>query len=55
MIYRRKAKNAPAGNLFLWYWVLYGIERAYVEGLRTDSLYLFDWTFMGEPSGCPRR
>ena len=41
LIYRRKAKNAPAGNLFLWYWVLYGIERAYVEGLRTDSLYLF--------------
>ena len=32
LIYRRKAKNAPAGNLFLWYWVLYGIERAYVEG-----------------------
>ena len=41
MIYRRKAKNAPAGNLFLWYWVLYGIERAYVEGLRTDSLWMF--------------
>ena len=41
LIYRRKAKNAPAGNLFLWYWVLYGIERAYVEGLRTDSLWIF--------------
>lgn len=41
MIYRRKAKNAPDGNLFLWYWVLYGIERAYVEGLRTDSLWMF--------------
>ena len=41
MIYRRKAKNAPVGNLFLWYWVLYGIERAYVEGLRTDSLWMF--------------
>lgn len=40
MIYRRKAKNAPDGNLFLWYWVLYGIERAYVEGLRTDSLWM---------------
>ena len=37
----RKAKNAPAGNLLLWYWVLYGIERAYVEGLRTDSLWIF--------------
>lgn len=41
MVYRRKAKNAPVGNLFLWYWVLYGIERAYVEGLRTDSLWMF--------------
>lgn len=41
MIYRRVAKKAPAGNLFLWYWVLYGIERAYVEGLRTDSLWMF--------------
>lgn len=30
---------------FLWY----GLGRAWVEGLRTDSLYLFDWTFMGEP------
>lgn len=20
-----------------------------IEGLRTDSLYLFDWTFMGQP------
>ena len=23
--------------------------RFWIEGLRTDSLYLFDWTFMGEP------
>ena len=30
---------------FLWY----GLGRAWVEGLRTDSLYLFDWTFMGQP------
>ena len=41
LIYRAKAKKAPAGNLFLWYWVLYGIERFFVEGLRTDSLYIF--------------
>ena len=41
LIYRAKAKKAPAGNLFLWYWVLYGIERYFVEGLRTDSLYIF--------------
>ena len=30
---------------FLWY----GLGRAWIEGLRTDSLYLFDWTFMGQP------
>ena len=30
---------------FLWY----GLGRFWIEGLRTDSLYLFDWTFMGEP------
>ena len=30
---------------FLWY----GLGRAWIEGLRTDSLYLFDWTFLGEP------
>ena len=30
---------------FLWY----GLGRFWIEGLRTDSLYLFNWTFMGEP------
>ena len=30
---------------FLWY----GLGRAWIEGLRTDSLYLFNWTFMGQP------
>ena len=30
---------------FLWY----GIGRFWIEGLRTDSLYLFDWTIGGEP------
>ena len=30
---------------FLWY----GLGRAWIEGLRTDSLYLFDWTILGEP------
>ena len=29
---------------FLWY----GIGRSWVEGLRTDSLYLFDWELFGE-------
>ncbi len=30
---------------FLWY----GLGRTWIEGLRTDSLYLFDWTFLGSP------
>lgn len=30
---------------FLWY----GLGRTWVEGLRTDSLYLFDWTLFGQP------
>jgi len=30
---------------FLWY----GLGRSWVEGLRTDSLYLFNWTLFGEP------
>lgn len=30
---------------FLWY----GLGRAWIEGLRTDSLYLFNWTFVGQP------
>ncbi|MEG1658140.1 MAG: prolipoprotein diacylglyceryl transferase [Oscillibacter sp.] len=30
---------------FLWY----GLGRSWIEGLRTDSLYLFDWTLLGEP------
>ena len=30
---------------FLWY----GLGRAWIEGMRTDSLYLFNWTIFGEP------
>ena len=30
---------------FLWY----GLGRFWIEGLRTDSLYLFNWTFLGQP------
>ena len=30
---------------FLWY----GLGRSWIEGLRTDSLYLFNWTFLGQP------
>lgn len=31
-----------AGQLILWYGVIYGTERAIVEGFRTDSLYIPD-------------
>ncbi len=33
-----------SGQMALWYGVLYGAERAVVEGLRTDSLYIADTT-----------
>lgn len=38
LIYFRKAKHK--GNVFVMYLVLYGIGRAYIEGLREDSLWL---------------
>ncbi len=31
-----------SGRIFAWYLILYGIGRAWIEGLRTDSLYLFN-------------
>ncbi|MBQ3149611.1 MAG: prolipoprotein diacylglyceryl transferase [Clostridia bacterium] len=39
MIICRKARKF-SGQVFLAYGVWYGIERAFVEGLRTDSLYI---------------
>ena len=42
---RRKFDGQNAWTYFLWY----GLGRLWIEGLRTDSLYLFDWTLMGEP------
>ena len=38
MWYRRRSKRN--GNVFLGYTLLYGIARAFIEGLRTDSLYI---------------
>ena len=37
------------GEVFLLYVAWYGLGRAWIEGLRTDSLYLFDWTIAGQP------
>lgn len=37
------------GQCFLFYFFWYGIGRAWIEGLRTDSLYLFGWELFGAP------
>ena len=37
------------GENTVFYFLWYGMGRFWIEGLRTDSLYLFNWTFMGEP------
>ena len=36
----KKRRFRRSGDTFLWYLLLYALERALVEGLRTDSLYL---------------
>ena len=33
-------KERKKGNVFLWYVVLYGFGRMFIEGLRSDSLWL---------------
>ena len=40
LLMERKGKLRRPGDAFLWYLLLYGAERAVVEGLRTDSLML---------------
>ena len=43
-----KARRFDGENTaFYFFW--YGIGRFWIEGLRTDSLYLFDLTVFGEP------
>jgi len=37
------------GESTWFYFLWYGLGRLWIEGLRTDSLYLFDWTLMGQP------
>ena len=39
-LYWYQKRQKRAGNVILWYFLLYGVERAFVEGLRTDSLWL---------------
>ena len=43
--YKKRRFN---GQIFLGYIIWYGLGRAWIEGLRTDSLYLFHWTLFGQ-------
>ena len=43
-----KARRFDGENTF-FYFLWYGIGRFWIEGLRTDSLYLFNWTIAGQP------
>ena len=40
LIAERRDFFRKSGDMMLWYMLLYGLERAIVEGLRTDSLFL---------------
>lgn len=37
------------GEVTWFYFLWYGLGRAWIEGMRTDSLYLFDWEILGQP------
>ncbi len=37
------------GEVTWFYFLWYGFGRFWIEGLRTDSLYLFNWEFFGQP------
>ena len=37
------------GENTCFYFLWYGVGRFFIEGLRADSLYLFDWTLLGQP------
>ncbi len=40
LVYYKKKKNQPAGEVMGWYFILYSVGRCIVEGFRTDSLML---------------
>ena len=42
-------KRRFKGEIALLYAAWYGAGRAWIEGLRTDSLYLFNWQLFGQP------
>ena len=44
-LYKKKKYD---GQIFLMYLTWYGFGRMLIEGLRTDSLYLFNWELFGQ-------
>ncbi len=40
LLRERRGAFKRRGDMFLWYLLLYGLGRAWIEGLRTDSLFL---------------
>ena len=49
IVYLIGKKRKFDGECFLFYFFWYGLGRAWIEGLRTDSLYLFGWELFGVP------
>ena len=49
VVYLMGKKRKFDGQCFLFYFFWYGLGRAWIEGLRTDSLYLFGWELFGAP------
>jgi len=43
-----KGRRFDGENMW-FYFLWYGVGRFWIEGLRTDSLYLFGWTILGQP------
>ncbi len=49
IVYRLGKKRKFDGECFLFYFFWYGAGRAWIEGLRTDSLYFFGLELFGVP------
>ena len=49
LVYQIGKRRKFDGQCFLFYLVWYGSGRAWIEGLRTDSLYFFGLDFFGVP------
>lgn len=49
LVYQLGKRRRFDGQCFLFYIFWYGLGRAWIEGLRTDSLYFFGMTLFGVP------